>query len=151
MATSTSKSTPKLRKQERKKRPDLAFVVLAGQRHYVGPWGSPEAREHYARLIREWNGNGQQPLGSSPDIAVNEILARWWIHAGKAYTSREPSNFRPILSVLAKMYGRTRAADFGPLKLDVVREILIEKGLSRGYINGQVGRARHVFRWAGRA
>jgi len=32
---------------------DLAFVELGGKRFYVGPWGSSESKERYARLHGE--------------------------------------------------------------------------------------------------
>jgi integrase len=41
-----------------------------------------------------------------------------------------------------------KARDFGPSQLKIVREALIDKGLTRTYINGQIERLRRVVRWA---
>jgi integrase len=40
------------------------------------------------------------------------------------------------------------AGDFGPRKLKAVVQAMVEEGLSRGYINHQLGRIKRMFRWA---
>lgn len=52
------------------------------------------------------------------------------------------------MKFLRKNYGDTLAKDFGPLALRALRELMIQKGLSRTYINGQVHRIRLAFKWA---
>jgi hypothetical protein len=37
-----------------------AVVTINGKNHYLGPYGSPESHEKYARLIAEWQANGRQ-------------------------------------------------------------------------------------------
>jgi len=143
-----TKQAPSYRRQKRKGRPDLAFVLLAGQRHYLGEHGSPESREQYVRLIREWQCNGGFVRSSAAEITVSEIIARWMSYAQESYQTREPANFRTVLKVIANLYGRILAREFGPVELEIVRETLIDKGLSRSYINSQIDRARRVFRWS---
>jgi hypothetical protein len=56
-------------------------------------------------------------------------------------------NFRDVLRVLKRLYGPTSAAAFGPLSLEVQQE-MIRLGWCRTNINRQIGRVRHVFKWA---
>ena len=50
--------TPSYRCQTRSIGQDLAFVVIDGRRHYLGPYDTPESRECYHRLIAEWEAAG---------------------------------------------------------------------------------------------
>lgn len=52
--------------------------------------------------------------------------------------------FRPLIA----LYGRTKAVEFGPLRLRAVRQKMIDAELTRGYINKQVGRLKRMFKWA---
>jgi integrase len=49
---------------------------------------------------------------------------------------------------LKALYGHSIAAEFGPKDLKTVRQEMIEKGLSRTYINNQVNRIKRIFKWA---
>lgn len=61
----------------------------------------------------------------------------------KAVTNIEES-LRPVL----KLYGRTPAAEFGPLKLKAVRYAFISAGSVRTNINRHIVRIRGAFNWA---
>ncbi len=52
------------------------------------------------------------------------------------------------LRPLRELYGGTRAVDFGPKALKMVREKMITDGVCRGVINGRVSRIKRFFRWA---
>ena len=60
----------------------------------------------------------------------------------------EVANLRPIIRRLKMLYGRTRAAAFGPLALKAIRQGMIDDGLARGTINKAVNRVRRIFKWA---
>jgi len=47
-----------------------------------------------------------------------------------------------------RAYGTTAAAEFGPLALKKVREMMIQAGRSRKLINKDVSRIRQLFGWA---
>lgn len=49
---------------------------------------------------------------------------------------------------LKKLYGRTAAADVGPLALKAVRQAVIGKGVFRCSVNHAVNRIRRMFKWA---
>ena len=54
----------------------------------------------------------------------------------------------PVLPVLVRASGRDRARDFGPLKLQAVRDDMVALGWTRKSINAQIGRIRRMFAWA---
>ena len=51
---------------------------------------------------------------------------------------------RPLL----KLYGRTKAAEFGPRALKAVRQDMVELGWTRKYLNRHVDRIKRTFKWA---
>src|ERR1700722_5914175 len=55
---------------------------------------------------------------------------------------------RQALRPLRLLYGPTAAADFGPLKLEAVRNEMVQLGWCRTNINSQINRIKHVFKWA---
>jgi integrase len=54
---------------------------------------------------------------------------------------------RGAIKIVNELFGITPAADFGPIKLRIVRDAMITKGWSRSYVNRSVKRVRHIFRW----
>lgn len=143
----------------RKHRPSgQAVVTVDGHGFYLGPWRSRSSRDEYDRIIGEWLANGRRlPRSTSAvvnDLDVNELVARFWPHAQAHYRhpdgtpTSEAANFRDALRPLVRLYGKTLVADFGPLSLRAMRDEMIRLGWCRASINRNVGRVRHVFRWA---
>ena len=166
-----------------------AFVTLDGRRVYLGKFDAPESRDQYDRAIGEWIARGRRPepraTGSnSPALAVTSLIAAFWRHAETYYVAPvlnpdgtpaanpdgtpkvrptgELDNFRWALGPLRRLYGKTPAAEFGPLKLKAVRaEMLkpreaidaqtghktIRPGWCRTHVNRQIKRIRQVFGW----
>ena len=153
MAKNTSRRTPKYRRQNGK-HADRAFVDLAGQRQYLGAYGSPESKEAYHRLIAEWLAGGEQTPVDPSDLTVLELVDRFWAHVEGYYrkpdgtATDEVNNFRQAIRPLLKLYGRTNAVEFGPLALKCVRQVMIGNGWSRTWINKSVARLKHLFKWA---
>ncbi|CAN5835526.1 site-specific integrase [soil metagenome] len=139
---------------------NLAVVTFNGKDHYLGPYGSPESHEKYARLIAEWRANRQHLLpttaaGPAIDrtLSINELILAYWRHVEGYYLkdgrpTSEQDNIRQALRFLRKTYGTTPAVDFGPVALKNVRQAMIEAGRSRKLINKDVNRIRQMFGWA---
>ena len=135
---------------------DLAFVVLAGRRVYLpGRYGSQESRTEYHRLCREWEAHGRPtssvPVGS--ELTIIELLARFWQHAASYYVKNgRPTDelhcLKQALRPVCDLYGTTLAREFGPVKLNLCRQQLIQQGLARTTINQALNRIKRVFRWA---
>jgi integrase len=138
-----------------------AAVTLNGKHYYLGPYDSDESVERYEELIADWlkkrgevrrspQQEPNQPLGS---LSVNELILAYWKFAQSYYVKEgkqtdEVSGIKAAMKPLKRLYGQIPAEKFGPLALEDVRNAMIEKGNSRGYINQNIGRIRRMFRWA---
>jgi hypothetical protein len=117
--------------------------ALSGRRHDVllGPHGSPESRQEYARVITEWEANGRRLAsrsaeGSAPDLTVNELCLAYYRHAETYYVkdgrpTSEPHAIRGAPRYVKALYGHTLARVFGPLALKAVRQKLIDHPVTR--------------------
>ncbi|MEZ6232911.1 MAG: site-specific integrase, partial [Phycisphaerales bacterium] len=133
-------------------------VRLDGKDIYLGKHGSPESRAEYNRVIAEWLTSRRAALlaepgqGPPPDLTVAELVDAFFEWADGYYVKNgrptsEVNALNDAVRPLVKLYGLTRAADFGPLALKAVREDMVSSDLSRKHINARVNRIRRVFRW----
>lgn len=131
-----------------------AIVNLNGQDFYLGPHGTKASKIEYDRLIGEWLANGRQPLhATSQDILIVELCLRYWEFAKGYYQkngrcTRVTPGIKCALRYLKELYGKTPAAEFGPLAFKAIRERMIEDALSRNYINDHSRRIKRMFKWA---
>jgi integrase len=139
---------PKYRKH---KASGQAIVTINGQDDYLGPWRSKASRREYDRLIAEWLARGRVTPQVGPDssLSVMELLQAYLRWAKRYYVggSREVEQIVITIRPLKELYGRTMAADFGPLALKAVRQRMIDLGLCRTEINKRTGRVKRVFKW----
>ncbi|MFA6135248.1 MAG: site-specific integrase [Phycisphaerae bacterium] len=148
---SKSDRVPKLR---RHKPTGQGYVVLSGRTFYLGRHNSPEALQKYHRVLAEWMANGRQLRIDPQQITVKEMLARFWLYAENHYrrsngaASSELGNYLTVIKFLKKLYADTRACDFGPMALRVVREQMVAQGWCRSSVNRMAGRIKSIFRWA---
>jgi integrase len=126
---------------------------------YLGLWKSPESRAEYARIIAESEkhaGKEREHVEATlpADLSINEVMVAFLRYAAKHYrrpdgtTTNELKEYRYSLRPIRSLYGFTRAAEFGPLALKVVREQMIQAGWSRKVINQRIGRVKRMFKWA---
>jgi integrase len=131
-------------------------VVIAGETHYLGRYGSQESWEKYDRLISQWLAHdaGSPAVCTSPtDFTVVELMAAYGRHAESYYRKNgKPTKtfdrVKRVVAVLNQLYAHPRAADFGPRALKVFRAHLIRSGPCRSPINQYVSVARSMFAWA---
>ena len=125
----------------------------------MGRYGSPESHELYNRLIAEWLANGCRLPPQSTDIeslppTVAEVVLAYHRYAHLYYRDSDgnlTSEARLVdeaMSHLRRLYGRTAASDFGPKKLKVVRQAMVDSGLARVTVNRYVGRIKRWLKWA---
>jgi integrase len=127
-----------------------AYVRLKSKVIYLGAHGSPESRSRYDEIISKWR-TGQ--IADRHSIAIDELALRYLEHAKQHYRKNgretsEVSSIKAALRVLVATAGRGRARDFGPLKLQAVREEMIARDWKRKSINNQIGRICRAFQWA---
>ncbi len=136
------------------KKSGQAVVTLGGKDHYLGRHKSAESRAEYSRVVGEWMAAGRQLPADPNAVTVGEVAAAFRNHAKRYYAdahgnaSKAVVNFNEALRPLLKLYGKTAAVDFGPLRLKACRESMIDAGRCRTNINRNVTRIRGVFKWA---
>lgn len=142
-------STPKYRKHRAS---GQAIVTLNGRDVYLGPFGTAASRIEYDRVIAEWLTHGRvlDPKGNGHDMTVVELIARYRGFTENHYKESisEVEKFKLAAKPLLALYGRSLAAEFGPRKLETVRQSMMDAGLSLRTINQRVERLKRMFRWA---
>ena len=139
---------------------NCAVVTINGENHYLGPYGSPESHEKYARFIAQWQANGKNLAAiaipsENGDLTVNDLILRYLDFATGYYVKRgkptgEVNNIRHAVVKLKELYGRTHCKDFSPEALETVQQAMISPKLARTTINNRVSRIKRMFRWASR-
>ncbi len=147
-----------------------ARVRFHGRDIYLGPFGSPESKQEYARFIAEHFGNGESP---SMQIAIGERLSvaalvvkyddfakSYYVKNGVATDERYA--IKAAVGPLVQLYGDSPANEFSPKKLKAVRDQIIADGrkgkgkrktregepLTRKYINYRIACLVRIFKWA---
>jgi integrase len=140
---------------------------MGGRRDVLlGKYGTQASRQEYARVIAEWEANGRRlpSREGGRDLTVYELALAFLRHAEQHYrhpdgtATKELPDYKLSLRPLTHLYGLTSAADFGPLALKAVRDLMVngyqhprhgeQVRLCRGVVNQRVGRIRRLFRWA---
>jgi integrase len=130
-------------------------VTIDGKDTYLGKYRSAASREAYRRTVAEWMQQGGRSPAPKYAATVTEIVVAYidfcdgyYIKDGK--TTDEVRMVKVALKIVRELYGRTAAAEFGPLALQAVREVMIGKDWCRKHINKQVDRVKRCFKWATR-
>ena len=133
-----------------------AYVRIRGKVVYLGVYDSPESKEEYGRLIAELAANPATPATKvTSSVTVVEMADAYWQFAQGYYRKPDgtPSGWlQHIRLVLTKhlcpLYGRTPACEFGPKSFKAVRQVLVDAGHSRQYINKLMPVVKQAFKWA---
>ena len=137
---------------------NCAVVTIHGKDHYLGPHGSPESHQKYARLLMQWRASNGQPTplaipSSNGVVTVNAVILQYLSFAETYYVKHEKltgelDNICRALKVLKELYGYSDVRGFSADSLESVQEAMIYKGWQRKSINRQVSRVKRMFRWA---
>ncbi len=149
-----------------------AFVRLDGQRHYLpGPFGSPQSKAEYARLVGSWMSNGRtlgtslpspalvmtataalqpsSPIGPSASLTVARFVLLYLKYAQVRYAKN--GHFCAVKAAfipMVKLFRDTAIMDFGPKRFKEVREVFIARKMVRREINRRMHWIRNGVRWA---
>ncbi len=126
-----------------------AVVTLNGHDVYLGLHGTKLSRDNYDRVVAEWLAAGRcvpSPTGDAAAITVAE-LANGFRKSPEFTTSSHQYDYRAIMTLLVRLYGRTEVRAFGPIALKAIREKMIGEGWNRKTINSRIHMARRIFRW----
>lgn len=141
-------------KYQRHRASGQAVVTLSGRDFYLGPHGTKASKIEYDRIVAEWLQNGRQlPTAADGAITIVELIAAYLRFAKKYYRkgNEQTSEYAGIIAAvrpLKRLYATTSVDEFGPLRLQTVRQQLVDDGYSRGSVNQMVGRIRRMFKWA---
>jgi len=140
---------PKLQRHHR----GQAFVQLNGQTHWLGRYGSTEANEAYNQLMAQWLANGRElPERPTEDIetdaTVTQVCLAYWRWARERYSGAQCSAIKHAIRMIREHYGSESADAFGPRKLRLVREAMLQHGWARTHVNKKITLVRSIFKWA---
>lgn len=148
-----------------------ARVRINGHDHLLGPYDSDESRERYGEIITKIAAGlpiePQQKTGSAiagqySGPSINELCAKFLNDGLKRFSESEQHCQRAALRILRQLFGFTSVLDFGPLRLRVVRDAMVQghpdqknakgepmprKPWNRQTVNRQVKRIQALFRW----
>ncbi len=131
-----------------------AVVTIGGRDIYLGKRGTKVSREQYDTVIAEWLARGRRLPAELSDATVSELIAAYWRFAQAYYRKDdrptvEVAKIKAAMRPLKRLYGRSSASEFGPLRFKAVRREFINAGFSRTHVNQQAGIIKRLFKWAG--
>ena len=131
-----------------------AVVTLNRKDTYLGPYLSEESRRRYDAAVAEWLARGRRPVEpEAPTLTVDDLIERFLTHCEAYYIDRdgrpnakELAHIKRALEPLHRLFGLTSAAEFGPCRLEVVREEFVKTGLCRASANKHTRRIKTLFK-----
>lgn len=119
-----------------------ARVSLCGKDYYLGPHGSPESYARYYALLSEYTSNGMKPPAQSTHqveqaIRIRDITAdfRHRVLPRYEHDNGQHNRFSNLCDLLDAKHGDESPNDFGPRKLEALRDGFIADGVNRKYAN----------------
>lgn len=145
-----------------------AVVYVNRKSVFLGKWDSTESKQRYAEIVSQITSGrlvetsakvtSREPVRHS----VAALCLRFAAEKLSNYADAEQHCFRGAMRILVQLFGETPTADFGPIRLRTVRAAMVEgdpnavnrdgepkprKPWSRSFINKQIKRLKHLFRW----
>lgn len=150
-----SNEVPSLRRHKPTNQAVCTVRLANGSRKdiYLGPWKSALAKQEYGRVIALVGANNGIYPDASVDLTVNEAMVRYVKFIDRHYIDRDgvptgtAAKLKFTLGYLKRLYGTTPLAEFGPIKLKSVRQVMIGEKFVRTMINKFMGQIRQFFKW----
>lgn len=152
--------TPSLRRQtgamkrDGTRGPDRAFVVIDGQRRYLGAWGTRESKAKYHALLAEHAaGIREVPTiedDDQCDMAIAELVVLYLDHLAQRHEQgrlARPGAYDPAMDTLVELYGPMPICDFAPKHLIAIQQLFVQRGWHSRTVNERVSQIRRMFRW----
>lgn len=127
-----------------------ARVRLDGRTFYLGQYQSSESHRRYRELVDAWI--ARQRSGAKVEISVGQLAILYLQHAEAYYVKggRQTSqvhSIRSALRVVVKLFRNELVSNFGPLKLQKVRDEVLKLGVARVTVNRYIALLVSAFRW----
>ena len=136
--------------QFRRYRKTYARVKLNGVWVHLGRYDSPEAKAKYKQLITQWAAAVPSDPPARQAISVAELLAAYLEYARHYYGEDPKSRYhhmRRVVRAVRQLYDNLPAHEFGPKKLQVVRQTFIDRGNCRRQVNDYTRDTVAIFSW----
>lgn len=159
-STAPRTKTPRIPQPRLHKPSGQARIRYQGRDVYLGRYGSDEASRRWGEVVSAI-ARGEDPFHSRDaqkmegyPLDVCEVIDRFWQHALQHYRhpdgreTSEISNFKAALRPLEESLGHLPARAFNAKMLKTVRDVFVDRGCCRRYVNHQTKRIRRVFKWA---
>lgn len=135
-----------------------AVCYINRQRVYLGRYNSPESKAKFAEIVAGRMApaatDPASPSNSPRGATVSELLLRFATDELPRYTKPERRCFTGVIRLVRQFFGESPAAEFGPVKLRIVRDKMTEgdkavqrKPWSRSFTNKQIQRLRQIFKF----
>jgi integrase len=143
-----------------------ARVRFCGVDYYLGKFDSPESHAKYHALLAEYLSNGQQPpkvpdsdtgaigkkddskvhLGNKP-VTIRDLTASFRARVLPKYdkTQSHYNSYSRLCDLLDRWYGDESPNEFGPRKLETMRDKFVADGLSRRTVNDRTRQVVRIF------
>lgn len=134
----------------------FSYVYEDGRRRrvYLGAWGSPDSKRRYHELISGALAPTAAATHATPTAtSIEDLVGRCLFWAQSHYVKHgrptgEWNNLKEAAAPVLELFRDEPAAGFGPKKLRMVRDHLLQTGrFARRTINAQIQRVRRIFRW----
>lgn len=138
-----------------------ARVVLSGQVHYLGEFGSPEAAAKYAELLAKWEAGGRKPLravatvlqvGTVAELARDYMAfvdgrGRYRKSDGRATSGR--MRIGRCMKFLSDAIGDVQVRRLQHVHLRRFVDLLVKReSVGRDYLNALIRIAQAMLKWA---
>ncbi|MCO6043127.1 hypothetical protein NG895_04350, partial [Aeoliella sp. ICT_H6.2] len=138
-----------------------AIVKVTGRIIYLGRYDSEESHDNYARIVADLLAGRPitRPTPSrgepepTPRLTIADLASRYLQHVEGYYRKEgkqtsEVHAIRRALEFLRVNHSELQAAAFGIGDLKVVRQAIVDSGVSRSTVNRYSSRILRAFKWA---
>ncbi len=145
-----------------------AVVYVDRKSVFLGKYDTPESRQRYAEIVSKIASGEPVPMSSKVTTrepvrrSIAALCLRFVAEKLPNYAHAEQACFRGAMRILVELFGETPADDFGPIRLRTVRAAMVagdpqaiskdgktkpRRPWSRSFVNKQIKRLKHLFRW----
>ena len=132
-----------------------AIVTLSGKDFYLGRHGSAVSKRKYDWLVCEWLENDRHVprVDVQQDLRISELAIRYWKYATGYYVKygRKTDTQYHVKALLSPAQGVVLGHECHRFRSPIAQGTaakMLEDGLSRRYVNKQIGQLVCVFKWA---
>lgn len=130
-----------------------AVVRLDHKDFYLGKHGTPESYARYYALLSEYNSNGMKAPEAPQRMAevlvrIKDLVADFRQRALPRFekNNAQHNRFKNLCDLLEQRHGDERPEDFGPRKLEALRDKFAKDGCSRSYCNAKTRCIVRIFK-----